>query len=91
MENWGLITGRTSVYLYDETKSGIAAKKRVVIVQSHEVSHQWFGNIVTMDWWKYLWLNESFATLAGELIMIDKIEPTWKVRLSHTIKASDPC
>ena len=40
MENWGLITGRTSVYLYDEKKSGIAAKKRVIGVQSHEVAHQ---------------------------------------------------
>lgn len=41
MENWGLITGRTSVYLYDPLQSGIASKKRVIGVQSHEVSHQW--------------------------------------------------
>lgn len=40
MENWGLITGRTSVYLFDEKKSGIAARKRVIGVQSHEVAHQ---------------------------------------------------
>ena len=52
MENWGLITGRTSVYLYDPKTSGLAAKKRTVGVQSHEVSHQWFGNIVTMEWWE---------------------------------------
>lgn len=49
------------MYLYDEAKSGIAAKKRVVVVQSHEVSHQWFGNIVTMKWWNNLWLNESVS------------------------------
>lgn len=43
MEGWGLITGRTSVLLWDE-KSGLAAKKRVGTVQSHEIAHQWFGS-----------------------------------------------
>lgn len=42
MEGWGLITGRTSVLLWDE-QSGLAAKKRVATVQSHEIAHQWFG------------------------------------------------
>lgn len=78
MENWGLITGRTSVYCYDPKTSGLAAKKRTVGVQSHEVSHQWFGNIVTMEWWEQLWLNEAFATLAGEIIIVDRIYPEWK-------------
>ncbi|TIC23268.1 hypothetical protein E3Q12_02146 [Wallemia mellicola] len=79
MENWGLITGRTSVYLYDEKLSGLDAEKRVVGVQSHEVSHQWFGNVVTMADWHGLWLNEAFATLVGEIIVIDRIRPEWKV------------
>ncbi|SCZ99097.1 BZ3500_MvSof-1268-A1-R1_Chr3-1g05810 [Microbotryum saponariae] len=82
MENWGLITGRTSAYLYDPKKSGIRTKKVVIGVQSHEVAHQWFGNIVTFDWWHGLWLNESFATLIGEVIMIDEIEPSWKIHSS---------
>lgn len=55
---------QTSVGLFDDA-SGIAARKRVVTVQSHEVAHQWFGNIVTMSWWQELWLNEAFATLMG--------------------------
>ncbi|CAH7667912.1 hypothetical protein BY996DRAFT_4583678 [Phakopsora pachyrhizi] len=76
MENWGLITCRTSVGLFDDA-SGIAARKRVVSVQSHEVAHQWFGNIVTMSWWQELWLNEAFATLMGELVIISEIEPNW--------------
>ncbi|MBW0464711.1 hypothetical protein O181_004426 [Austropuccinia psidii MF-1] len=76
MENWGLITCRTSVGLFDDA-SGIAAQKRVVTVQSHEVAHQWFGNIVTMSWWQELWLNEAFATLMGELVVISEIEPDW--------------
>jgi aminopeptidase 2 len=41
MENWGLITGRTTAYLIDEERSDIAAKKRVAEVASHEVAHQW--------------------------------------------------
>lgn len=47
MENWGLITGRTTAYLYDEKKSSLAAKKRIIDVQSHECAHMWFGNIVS--------------------------------------------
>ncbi|BGO90211.1 hypothetical protein NBRC10512_002414 [Rhodotorula toruloides] len=79
MENWGLITGRTSLYLWDPKQSGLQAKKGIVSTQSHEVAHQWFGNVVTMEWWDNLWLNESFATLMGEVIIPDRIEPTWKV------------
>lgn len=78
MENWGLITGRTSVYLYDPEKSGIAGQKRNAGVQSHEVAHQWFGNLVTMRFWDNLWLNEAFATLMGEVIILDKCFPEWE-------------
>ncbi|GAA5943215.1 hypothetical protein JCM10213_006247, partial [Rhodosporidiobolus nylandii] len=85
MENWGLITGRTALYLWDP-KSGLNAKKGVVVTQSHEVAHQWFGNIVTMAWWDNLWLNESFATLMGEVIIPDRIEPGWRV---HTAFVTD--
>lgn len=79
MENWGLITGRTSVFLYDEKKSDLVSKKRVATVQSHECAHMWFGDIVTMNWWNSLWLNEGFATIAGEVIIIDKVFPEWRV------------
>ncbi|CAD6910574.1 unnamed protein product [Tilletia controversa] len=78
MENWGLITGRTSVYLYDEKKAGLAAKKTTASVQSHELAHQWFGNIVTLTFWDCLWLNEAFATLMGESIILDRIYPEWR-------------
>ncbi|TKA51094.1 hypothetical protein B0A53_05880 [Rhodotorula sp. CCFEE 5036] len=79
MENWGLIIGQTTAYLWDPKKSGLKAKKLVVSIQSHEVAHQWFGNVVTMEWWDNLWLNESFATLMGEVIIPDRIEPSWRV------------
>jgi len=71
MENWGLITGRTSVFLLDPKRGDLKAKKRVATVQSHEVAHMWFGNITTMEWWNYLYLNEGFATLV-------RIFPCWQ-------------
>ena len=78
MENWGLITGRTSVYLYDPEKSGLQGQKRTAGVQSHEVAHQWFGNIATLAWWDNLWLNEAFATLMGEVVILDRCFPEWE-------------
>ncbi|THV07366.1 leucyl aminopeptidase [Dendrothele bispora CBS 962.96] len=78
MENWGLITGRTNSFLLDPKKADMAGKKRVIVVQSHEVAHMWFGNITTMEWWDYLYLNEGFATLMGEVITIGKVFPEFK-------------
>ncbi|KAG8840288.1 Aminopeptidase 2 mitochondrial [Serendipita sp. 405] len=82
MENWGLITGRTTAYLIDEVKSDIAAKKRVADVASHEVAHQWFGNITSPEWWDVLYLNEGFATLMGELVILDKLFPEWNAKVA---------
>ncbi|VVT46863.1 uncharacterized protein SAPINGB_P001425 [Magnusiomyces paraingens] len=78
MENWGLITYRTTAVLYDEETSDAAYKTRVVYVVAHELAHQWFGNLVTMDWWNELWLNEGFATYVGWLA-VDHLYPDWQV------------
>ncbi|KAJ7031993.1 leucyl aminopeptidase [Mycena alexandri] len=78
MENWGLITGRTSGYLLTEP-SMLRLRKEIVALQTHEVAHMWFGNITTMSWWTYLYLNEGFATLIGEAIISDRIYPEWKL------------
>ncbi|TFK46426.1 leucyl aminopeptidase [Heliocybe sulcata] len=78
MENWGLITGRTSAFLVDPEKAELRAKMNVADTQCHEVAHMWFGNITTMSWWDNLYLNEGFATLMGEVIIPSEIWPEWK-------------
>jgi len=80
MENWGLITYREIALLVDPDNTSISSKHYVATVISHELSHQWFGNLVTMKWWNDLWLNESFASLV-EYSAIDAIEPNWNVWL----------
>ncbi|PHH59184.1 hypothetical protein CDD81_3652 [Ophiocordyceps australis] len=78
MENWGLITYRVVDLLIDEKASSAATKERVAEVVQHELAHQWFGNLVTMDWWEGLWLNEGFATWAS-WYSCNKFFPEWNV------------
>ncbi len=78
MENWGLITFRETCLLVDEKKSAEANKEWVALVIAHEIAHQWFGNLVTMNWWDDLWLNEGFANYI-EYSCIDSIFPAWKI------------
>ncbi len=77
MENWGAITFRETAILVNKSTSGIT-RKRVAAVIAHEIAHQWFGDLVTMDWWNDLWLNESFATFMMYKV-IEEYYPEWKV------------
>jgi aminopeptidase 2 len=78
MENWGLITYRVVDLLFDEKTSGASTKQRVAEVVQHELAHQWFGNLVTMDFWEGLWLNEGFATWMS-WYSCNTFYPEWKV------------
>lgn len=80
MENWGLITYREIALLADPRTTSVSSKRYIATVIAHELSHQWFGNLVTMKWWNNLWLNESFATMM-EYIAVDALEPSWNVWL----------
>ena len=76
MENWGLVTYREIALLADPKTASISTKQYVAMVVAHELSHQWFGNLVTMKWWNNLWLNESFATIM-EYLAPNHFHPEW--------------
>ena len=76
MENFGCITYRETDLLIDSKTGPIPAKKRVAEVVAHEMAHQWFGDMVTMQWWDNIWLNEGFATWM-ETKPIAQWHPEW--------------
>ncbi|KFP12069.1 Endoplasmic reticulum aminopeptidase 1, partial [Egretta garzetta] len=78
MENWGLTTYRESVLLYDPEKSSASSKLGITMTIAHELAHQWFGNLVTMEWWNDLWLNEGFAKFM-EFVSVSATHPELRV------------
>uniref|UniRef100_UPI0025EC3638 M1 family metallopeptidase n=1 Tax=uncultured Lactobacillus sp. TaxID=153152 RepID=UPI0025EC3638 len=78
MENWGLVTYREVAILLDPDNATPYQKAYVATVITHELAHQWFGDLVTMKWWDDLWLNESFANMM-EYVSVDALEPSWHV------------
>lgn len=87
MENWGLITYREIALLADPETSSISSRQYIATVIAHELAHQWFGNLVTMEWWNDLWLNESFATLM-EYLAVDALHPEWNIWLDFITNES---
>ncbi|MPZ13550.1 MAG: M1 family peptidase [Chloroflexi bacterium] len=79
MENPGAITYRTTLLAADPATTTTAAYKRIYSVVSHELTHMWWGDLVTMAWWDDLWLNESFASHVGEKAT-DALNPEWGYR-----------
>ncbi|KAF9174875.1 hypothetical protein BGX20_009365 [Mortierella sp. AD010] len=77
MENWGLVAFRTYALLIEEYGSQ-DRRNEIAITVIHEMSHQWFGNLVTMEWWSDLWLFEGFATHLA-YIVVDELFPGWNI------------
>jgi hypothetical protein len=80
MENWGAIFFSQDDILFDPAASTERERQRVFLVVSHEMSHQWFGDLVTMAWWDNLWLNEGFARWM-QTHAADELHPEWHTGL----------
>ncbi|MGH3733827.1 MAG: M1 family metallopeptidase [Acidimicrobiales bacterium] len=78
MENLGCITYRETALLVDPASASQPEVERVAQVVHHEIAHMWFGDLVTMQWWEGIWLNEAFATFM-QLICTNAFRPEWRV------------
>jgi cytosol alanyl aminopeptidase len=92
VENAGLVTYLDSALLLDDEASA-EARTQLRSTMAHELSHQWFGNQVTMRWWDDLWLNEAFATWMGEKVMAEVApeldSPLWAVTSMLSVMSQD--
>ncbi|CAO1388277.1 unnamed protein product [Diamesa serratosioi] len=88
MENWGLITYRENILIYDVPEDEINHVQKFdgISTIAHELAHQFFGNLVTCEWWSYSWLNEGFATLF-ENILVDAVYPQWRMTDLFNVKS----
>ncbi|HVE72415.1 MAG TPA: M1 family metallopeptidase [Thermoanaerobaculia bacterium] len=82
MENPGAITYRDTVLLLDPAIATPAQRQNLVRITAHELAHMWFGDLVTMEWWNDLWLNESFADWMGDKIT-DQVYPEFEHAISE--------
>ncbi|XP_068743782.1 glutamyl aminopeptidase-like [Montipora capricornis] len=85
MENWGLIKYRESLLLLKEGITSESTRESITRLVAHEVAHQWFGNIATMEWWTDLWLNEGFATYVS-VIGTQHLNPEWHTMAQFVVK-----
>lgn len=87
MENAGAITFREATLLVDDQSASAFQRKLVSAVSSHEIAHMWFGDVVTMQWWNDIWLNEGFATWITDK-PLNAWKPEWNVRVENAAETS---
>ena len=87
MENTGLITYRQAELQLDDQHASVELHQTVATVIAHEMAHQWFGDLVTMEWWDDIWLNEGFANWM-ESKPVDAWKPEWNVNLDDVQSAN---
>ncbi|XP_055385276.1 puromycin-sensitive aminopeptidase [Condylostylus longicornis] len=78
MENWGLVTYRETYLLVDSANTSSIRKQSIALTVGHEIAHQWFGNLVTMEWWTHLWLNEGYASFV-EFLCVNHLFPEYDI------------
>ncbi|XP_071870674.1 aminopeptidase N [Bombus fervidus] len=78
MENWGLVTYRESALLYQDGVTTTRTKQSITTIIAHEFTHQWFGNLVSPEWWTWIWLNEGFADYF-QYFITHKVLPEWRL------------
>lgn len=88
MENIGAITFRETDLFIDEKSASALVRKRVADVVAHEIAHQWFGDLVTMQWWNDIWLNEGFATFMSNK-PIEAWKPEWREDLDRVTATNE--
>jgi aminopeptidase N/puromycin-sensitive aminopeptidase len=81
MENFGAITFRENALLLDPRTASVGSLKGIALTIAHEMAHQWFGDLVTMQWWDNLWLNEGFATWMSNK-PVAAMHPEWNIEQS---------
>jgi aminopeptidase N len=86
MENTACITFREVLLLINQKHGSIAMRKEIASVIAHEMAHQWFGDLVTMEWWNDIWLNEGFATWMSSK-PVEQWKPEWQFNLDDVTDA----